>query len=131
MSVLSFRMPEDTINWIDANKLNGISRSEFIRQIVDEKLAKGMRAIVFVDMTLAMLAGNNRYGNIDVWFDPTELTIEERQELAMQIDEESGCFDATCIDIDKKRYFPKAEATLETLKEVLKERADYRKEVMP
>ena len=131
MSVLSFRMPEDTINWIDANKLNDISRSEFIRQIVDEKLAKGMRAIVFVDMTLAMLAGNNRYGNIDVWFDPAELTIEERQELAMQIDEESGCFDATCIDIDKKRYFPKAEATLETLKEVLKERADYRKGVMP
>lgn len=132
MKVASVRMAKDQIEWIDEqvriNKLS--SRSKYVQQLIKEKMMLShMRVCIFVDQKMALIAGNDKFGNIIIPFDPADLSVKERQELAMQVNKEEGYFDATCIKRKRQRdhYFPKAEATLESLKEILKERAEFRK----
>ena len=131
MGVVSVRMPVDLIKWLDDQKqiMKLSSRSKVINQIVRDEMRIGsMQVCIYVDMTLAMLAGKKRYGYTVLRFNPKDLTSELRDELAKTINKKKGYFDATHIRLNgRKTYFPKAEATLETLKEILMERIALRK----
>lgn len=132
MGVVSVRLPDDLVEWIDQQPGN---RTEVITRIIEEKKGEGgMKAIIYVDQVEALKAGKHSHGRQELFFNPANLSEEHRNELARSKDGKGfNASKCTVVDPNSGRYrqIPltlQSEASIGSLQSLLDERIKHRRQ---